>query len=1232
MSKNLRVFKVFCFVLAGLMALIGFGALSASFASAEKVYDGGTFEDFYAQVMRLYEDYGDVNEGGSVAISKNEVLEDNGELYLSASTLSALSNGKANGVQVLSADIENYGGADDEQTLEVDTKNEELLGSQTSALSYNSESAEEVAGYMPLSDTEYLVEEIGEKYIISEPSYTNRIVVRYEGDLPAYKTEAYAEGLGWHIYQYTSKEATDEAYEYYNSLDYVDFVEYDLVVMGASATENDEVSSSATTSYLSWGASYTGIDEYLSYLSYIYDESELERVYVPILDSGINTDHSLFQGRYSSVYGRNFTSTTADGTVVPDENFEDDNNHGSHTSGIIADQTLDNVILIPLKVLRANGKGSVTMIATAIEYVISIKESYNLNIRVMNMSLGLETEDGSPIYSRTLETVVKEAYNADIMSVVAAGNSHFNTSASAPANMYEEVIVVSALEENPYYEKGLCVADYSNYGSTVDLSAPGTAVESAYSNVLYGELSGTSMAAPHVTATIANILSNPSLSSLSNSEIENLLYKNAIDLGAEGKDIYYGYGCVNIANVGVETVGEVVFSEENSFQDAPINLTLSFSDAEYINGTYKIFYTLDETSPTLDDLEYTSPIEISTTTKITAVAFVFDDSGDIAVKSKVTSMTYYYDNQDLASSYTVTGSSMSGTLVSYNGELTTLVVPERINGLAITSVAENAFANSKVENLIFSSPNLLFNNYAFYSLGSLVSVDAEGAKYVGDYTFANCSNLTTVNLPSVFTVGDYAFKGCSKLTELSFPLITSVGTGALEDVNLTSLFLGGDLRNYGDSYFHADTIYAYSSSGYDTVLKNHTDELVLLDTRFVENYPTRVIYTESGEGTITFVYYVNENAYISEERPVFIQYRLAPESYFDQNYPSETVANDSPVNLGDGLFEVTFHFDNLTVGAVYSFQIYIYDAYTLGSSDLALTSETISVRVLSDDTASYNLNFDEGDYKIFVDGVSVASGYTLYADLDYSIQVVPATSYRVENVLVKEGANSTTATLDGDNTFTLSNVTGDVTLEVEMAEIEEFEISFIYGDGVVVLGSDSEFLSSSVIVPRNSSLTFSLWLNDAYEVTYVEIDGVRQTLKEEFVLENILSDHTVEIGSQPKSFVITVNTGVGGHAMQNLERVNYGEDKDIILDCEEGYYIKAVYVNGEEVEIFGNVLTLKNVTSDMSIVVEFEKEGSDGFEGAPLALLIIFAVALLITILCVVFLFTKKPNKNKEIM
>ena len=140
MSKKIGFLRVFCLVLAGLMALIGFGALSASFASAEKVYDGGTFEDFYAQVMRLYEDYGDVNEGGSVAISKNEVLEDNGELYLSASALSALSNGKDNGVQVLSADTENYGGASSfgAQTLQVDAKSEGFVESQTSALSYNS--------------------------------------------------------------------------------------------------------------------------------------------------------------------------------------------------------------------------------------------------------------------------------------------------------------------------------------------------------------------------------------------------------------------------------------------------------------------------------------------------------------------------------------------------------------------------------------------------------------------------------------------------------------------------------------------------------------------------------------------------------------------------------------------------------------------------------------------------------------------------------------------------------------------------------------------------------------------------------------------------------------------------------------------------------------------------------------------------------------------------------------
>ena len=436
--------------------------------------------------------------------------------------------------------------------------------------------------FVNLNDTKYIVTETAKNYILSN-LYTNRIIVYYEGDLKPYKTKDYAEGLGWHIYQYSSSSATDEAFSYYSNLSYVESVAYDSVYYSQSYTQNlvesdcfgnsaensvknsvensadcsplnssndtekindtaknltstanlssnslttaqnmvdtktsntsedsaknlsaeninltdnltktsansterelgnDEVSASATKTFLSWGAKYTGVGEYLSYLTRNYDESELETVYVPILDSGVNTRHELLTGRYSSTYGRNFVGVTSSNKDNITTDIEDDEGHGSHTAGIIVDQTLSNVILIPCKVLKSTGTGSIAMIVTAIEYIISLKNS-GLDIRVLNMSLGVESKDGSPVTGvSSLEKAMEKSYASNIMAVVSAGNSQSQTSANAPANMDKEVITVSALDENPFAEGGVSFADsYSNYGTTVDLSAPGTAIKSSY--------------------------------------------------------------------------------------------------------------------------------------------------------------------------------------------------------------------------------------------------------------------------------------------------------------------------------------------------------------------------------------------------------------------------------------------------------------------------------------------------------------------------------------------------------------------------------------------------------------------------------------------------------------------------------------------------------------------------------------------------------------------------------
>lgn len=1182
MSKHLRVFKIFCFVLAGIFALFCVNIIN--FVGAESEYDGGTFEDFYSQVVSLYEEYGDVNTGESVVLEKSEVKKDGDELYVSASKISELSGGS--GVMVMSENGEG-----------------DLVGKTDSSA---------VEELVAISSTDYILEEDEENYILYEPSYTNRIIVYYEGNLPAYNTDAYAEGLGWHIYQYSSAEDMEEAYNYYDSLSYVDFVEYDEVIVGAD-TDAEEVSADASSSYLSWGASYTGIDEYLSYLTYIYDESELETVYVPILDSGINTSHELLSSRYSRTYARNFTVTDDYNNIIENTNVSDDEGHGSHTSGIIADQTLDNVILIPCKVLKSNGRGSVSMIVAAIEYIIDLKTNNDLNIRVMNMSLGVESEDGSPVHSSSLEAIMERAYDADIMAVVSAGNSHYNTSSNAPANMYDEVIVVSALEENMFYENGLNIASYSNYGSTVDLSAPGTHIYSSYNCCPrdYEYLDGTSMAAPHVTAAIANLLSNPSLSSLSNDEIENLLFENAIDLGVEGKDIYYGYGCVNIADIGVETIGEVTFSETENMATEPFSLTLSFDYGDIEN--YQIYYTLDETSPSLDDTLYTGPIALNETTKVTAVAFIFNSEGDIVAKSKVSSMTYYFDNIDLESSFVVSGNSQSGTLSQYVGPLTTLKVPSTIGGVAITNVAEGAFANSKVESVTFESANLILDSYAFYGLTTLTSFKSDGVVSIGSYAFANCTNLSEIEVGNAYFVDSFAFRNCISITDLDLSNARLIGEGALDELSLTSLHLGANLQTFEESYFHANTIYAYSITGFDETLKNYADELILLDMRFTEDYPTRVVFKSSDNHDLTFSYFVNELSRVD--------YRFA----YSNNFEGETISvNHQPTqNLGENLYQTTFTFENLLAGS-YSFQFYIYDNY-----GYVLSSDIINVIVLMGDEEEFSLNYEEGNFEIYIDNVKAENGYVLYGDLTYDIQIVPNASYYISSVMV----NGKSVSLN-ENSFTLENVTRDVDLNISVLEIVDFNISFSVANGVMVFDETGTQLSGSVTsVLRNEDFTFNITVDDAYYVTYVEIDGVRQELKDSYTFSNVLDNHNVEIGTQIKTFVISVNYGAGGTAsIQNSERVSYGATETIYLEADDGYEIKSVYVNGEEVEVVNGAITLSNITSDMAITVQFQEESEGLFEGTRLIIFVCFCIAFGILIIVLITSSVKKANKKKKYM
>lgn len=189
----------------------------------------------------------------------------------------------------------------------------------------------------------------------------------------------------------------------------------------------------------------------------------------------------------------------------------DDNGHGTHVSGTIGAQGGNgtgvagmawDVQIVGLKMLGANGSGSVSNGVRALDYFTSASEA-----ALREDFVAVNNSWGGGGYSATLQRAIDRAAAEDILFVAAAGNQKADTDArayypsgysSVPAAGYEAVVSVAAITNTG------TLASFSNFGAkTVDLGAPGQSIFSTTANGGYGIMSGTSMAAPHVTGAIA---------------------------------------------------------------------------------------------------------------------------------------------------------------------------------------------------------------------------------------------------------------------------------------------------------------------------------------------------------------------------------------------------------------------------------------------------------------------------------------------------------------------------------------------------------------------------------------------------------------------------------------------------------------------------------------------------------------------------------------------------------
>lgn len=211
-----------------------------------------------------------------------------------------------------------------------------------------------------------------------------------------------------------------------------------------------------------------------------------------VVDTGIYPHVDL-----NVVGGQNFSS--ADTTA-----WIDGNGHGTHVSGIIGARdnmygivgVAPGIKLWAVKVLGDNGSGSTSNIINGLSWILQNRGILWNGNGIVNMSLG---GGANP----PLDAAIDNLINNGIVVNVAAGNSSVNANTFSPARVLN-AITVGATEQNPSYDT---LAVYSNYGAVVDILAPGSNIVSTYLDNSYASLSGTSMACPVVTGTVALLLS-----------------------------------------------------------------------------------------------------------------------------------------------------------------------------------------------------------------------------------------------------------------------------------------------------------------------------------------------------------------------------------------------------------------------------------------------------------------------------------------------------------------------------------------------------------------------------------------------------------------------------------------------------------------------------------------------------------------------------------------------------
>jgi subtilisin family serine protease len=288
--------------------------------------------------------------------------------------------------------------------------------------------------------------------------------------------------------------------------------------------------------------------------SYTYPDSAGQGVTAYIIDTGVRITHSDFGGRASYGYD----------AIDNDNTAQDGHGHGTHVAGTVAGTSYGvakKAKIVGVRVLNNSGSGTTAQVVAGIDWVArnAVKPA------VANMSLGGGADSA-------LDTAVRNAIASGVTFAVAAGNEGTNASGSSPARVTEAITVGATTSSDAR-------ASYSNYGSVLDLFAPGSSITSSWntSDTATNTISGTSMATPHVAGAAALYLAgNPTATPAQVSSALTTAATSGVvsnpGTGSPNRLLYVGGGTTTPPGPRFENTGDYTISD-NSTVESPITVS-----------------------------------------------------------------------------------------------------------------------------------------------------------------------------------------------------------------------------------------------------------------------------------------------------------------------------------------------------------------------------------------------------------------------------------------------------------------------------------------------------------------------------------------------------------------------------------------------------------------------------------------------------------------------------------